>query len=364
MVRLADKLSCTGCESCAEICAKGAISMQMDEEGFLYPKIDTRACVNCGRCAQVCPVLNFRNIDDNPICYAGRSSDRSLVNKSSSGGIFSELALCVLNKNGVVIGAAYDNKDLSVRHIVITSKAELCNLRGAKYVQSRILGIYIAAKEFLDKGLDVLFSGTPCQIAGLKAYLRKDYKNLLTVDLICHGVPPIRLYEQLLKYLRDAHGDVKSVSFRDKAHGWRARAITGCYEDGIKIREEDDGNIYLKAFLEHLSLRPCCEACKFNNGQSGSDITLGDFWGIRNEVQEFDDDQGVSAIIVHSQKGLALLSSRNIEHKLVNLEQIARHNPSYRQARVHDYRRQTFLKLAYKSGMTIAYKTAIGIRKP
>lgn len=364
MLSLSNKLTCTGCGACAPACPRGAIKLLPDVEGFCYPVIDECLCNGCGRCTRTCPLSTLRQRDITPTCYAARSKDTKLVAESSSGGIFSELAIKTIESGGVVFGAAYDENNLIVRHIAVDRLNEMSKLRGSKYVQSDVNGVYKEVKHFLGEKRPVLFSGTPCQVAGLLAYLREPADLLLTVDVICHGVPPPKLFDQLKEDLSKTHGRLIGISFRDKTEGWSSRAITGWYADGSKIRERGELNAYFKAFIAHLSLRKSCERCMFNDGKSGADITLGDFWGIGNVLPEFNDDLGTSAVIIHTPKGEESFLATNSIHKEVRLSDITPYNPSYCAERHPDKERDKFMRHVYKKGLVRATYKSSRIRGP
>lgn len=306
-----------------------------------------------------------RTRDATPICYAAKSNDGQLVLESSSGGLFSEFALSVLGCGGAVFGAAYVGKDLDVKHIAVESTDELFKLRGSKYVQSEVGETYRRVKEVLESGRHVLFSGTPCQIAGLKAYLCKDYDLLLTIEVICHGVPSPKLFDELKREMAERHGALMSISFRDKSEGWSSRAITGWYATGEKIRERGDLNDYFKVFIAHLTLRHSCEGCLFNDGKSGADITLGDFWGVGRQIEELsNDDTGVSAVILHTEKGVAAFSQLKCYKHAARLRDIALCNPSYQASRKADKNRNAFMSLAIDRGVHVATRTYGRVLRP
>lgn len=364
MDSLSNALTCTGCGACASVCPKGAIQLLPDVEGFCYPVVNKCQCNGCGLCVRTCPLTAPRHRDASPTCYAARSRDADLVAKSSSGGIFSELATKTIQQGGVVFGASYCGDSLTVRHIGVDRLSELSRLRGSKYVQSYVDGTYEEVKSLLDAQRPVLFSGTPCQIAGLLAYLRNPSNMLLTVEVICHGVPPPKLFNLLKEDMARAHGKLIGISFRDKTDGWTSRAITGWYAGGAKIREHGALNAYFKAFIAHLSLRKCCERCMFNDGKSGADITLGDFWGIDRVLPEFNDDLGVSAVIIHTLKGKTAFESIGSICKEVRLSDITPYNPSYCAERYPDKERDKFMRHVYKNGIVQTANKSPRLRKP
>ena len=221
MIEITEQVKCTGCSACANICPKQCISMVADLEGFLYPSVDTKECINCGLCEKICPILKKNPIkSDDIIAYAAMLNNTDIRLESSSGGVFTAIAESVIDKNGVVFGAELD-ENFNVIHTYVETKEELKKFRGSKYVQSVIGETYKRAKGFLDQGRFVLFTGTPCQIGGLYAYLNKDYDNLITQDLICHGVPSPMVWRKYLEFREDiSHAGVRRMSFRHKKYGW------------------------------------------------------------------------------------------------------------------------------------------------
>ncbi len=289
---------CSGCRVCEKICPKNAIEMKEDERGFFYPIVNYDKCVKCGICRKKCPINN-EEIEKEITAYAAYNKDEEIRLKSSSGGIFTIFANYVLENNGVVIGAALDDEFL-VEHIVVENKKDLEKLRSSKYVQSNIKDSYEKTKEFLEEGRLVYFSGTPCQIEGLKAYLPKEYKNLITQDIICHGVPSPKAWKGYLKHKHNQN--IKSIHFRNKEKGsWGDYHLKFEYENGKKyIHHKDD--FFMKLFLGDLILRESCYQCKFKKVNRVSDFTLADFWGINNIDKSMNDEKGTSLLLVNSNK--------------------------------------------------------------
>jgi ferredoxin len=325
MIKLQKNADCCGCNACMQSCHLKCISMQEDHEGFLYPKVDLEHCIGCGLCEKVCPVINQAEVRQPLRCYAAKNKNEEIRRQSSSGGIFTLLAENILNQKGVVFGVRFD-ENWEVIHDYIETKEKLALFRGSKYVQSRIGESYLQVKQFLEKGRWVLFSGTPCQIAGLKLFLRKEYDNLLTIDFICHGVPSPKVWRMYLDELiydqykkrkktvlhpklerKDA---ILSINFRDKTNGWKKfnfalqySPTIGGTQNTVSLSESLHKNIFMRGFLDNLYLRPSCYACPSKSLKSGSDITIGDLWGIQNINSAFDDDKGISAIMINTKKG-------------------------------------------------------------
>ena len=324
--------------------------MKEDNEGFLYPVVDTSVCIDCGRCKRICPVLDSSKQAATPKAYAAKANDETIRLSSSSGGIFTLIAEKVLKEGGVVFGCRM-NDSLEAEHVCVSSIQDLGALRGSKYVQSRIGNTYTKAKEFLLDGQRVLFSGTPCQISGLRAYLGRDYDNLLTVEVICHGAPSPAVWRN---YIQDRFPGAQRVSFREKTLGWKNYhfEVNGgehsvCYTD----------NDYLRLFLDNVTLRPSCHSCKSKSGRSGADITLGDFWGIEKVLPEFDDDKGCSVVLVNSERGGEVLKGLDIEMVAVDLSAAVAGNPAYdHSVRPHINRAYFFSKLSRCGSFSRAFE--------
>lgn len=336
MLDLKDKAQCCGCASCAQVCPKQCITMQADNEGFLYPQINQEQCIHCGLCEKSCPVLNVQpEAEGNPKAYAAYSKDADQRLRSSSGGIFSLLAEQTLDAGGIVIGAEMTEDCRAVQHAVIESKDALYRLQGSKYLQSQIGTTYTQAKQYLVQGRKVLFSGTPCQIEGLRSYLKKDDENLLCVDLICHGVPSPKLWA---KYIDDqekhAGAQVQRTFFRHKKYGWKTYAVLFEFSNNTAYERIFLKDPYMQMFLQNLCLRPSCYQCKFKKKHRVSDITLADFWGCKNVCPEIDDDQGLSAVMVHSGKGQKAIDALQdqAKWKTVDVMQAMVGNPSMTQS--------------------------------
>ncbi|MEE0997300.1 MAG: Coenzyme F420 hydrogenase/dehydrogenase, beta subunit C-terminal domain [Paludibacteraceae bacterium] len=304
--------------------------MNEDCEGFLYPKVDSAACVDCGLCEKVCPVINQGYTIVPLATYAAKNKDEKIRYKSSSGGIFTLIAEQILADGGVVFGARY-NENWEVIHDYTETFEGLEAFRGSKYVQSVIADNYKYAKQFLLEGRKVLFSGTPCQIAGLKKFLCKEYENLLTVEVVCHGVPSPKVWRDYLQYKRAQHVVGKNtvsssinelpvitgISFRDKTKGWEKFGFKICYaaseaaENSVsksayivncEITPFNE-DVFMRGFLKNLYLRPSCYHCVARLGKSGADIAIADYWGIQRIHPELDDDKGVNLVLINTQKG-------------------------------------------------------------
>ena len=324
-----DKSSCCGCEACRNICPQRCITMREDLEGFVYPEVDVEACVDCNLCEAVCPVL-YPGERRLPVeAFAARTFDESVRTVSSSGGIFSCLAEQILDRGGVVFGARFDEKWRVVHDYAETQEA-IVRFRGSKYVQSRIGDTYLQAERFLKAGREVLFTGTSCQIAGLKRFLRREYDNLLAVDVICHGVPSPKVWRRYLDdRTKGGTEKISSVSFRDKLWGWRDFSLKIACEHQL-YRECFKVDPFFGLFLENLILRPSCYFCLFKGGRSCSDMTLGDFWGIEQVHSWFDDNRGCSAVLVYDSAKRSLLDRADI--RKVTYDQVLAGNPAIERA--------------------------------
>lgn len=307
--RIVPKENCSGCSACYSACPSNAISMQRDGEGFLYPIIDLEKCTDCGLCRRICPVLNKDNKKEHgldPVCYAAWNKDESVRMDSSSGGIFSSLAKYVLKNNGFVCGASFDNEN-QLKHIIISNEKDLPKIRGAKYLQSEIGNVFYDIQKLLQDNKNVLFAGTPCQVAGLNAFLRKEYDRLITVDVVCHGTPSPLVFDRYIKDIEQSAGEkIEEIKFRDKSTGWKTYSLSLGGKGKSQIYKNIfDQNDFGRGFLSNLYLKPLCTECPFTSIHRNSDITLGDFWGIWNYKKELDDDKGTSLVLVNSVKGAA-----------------------------------------------------------
>ena len=304
------KEECCGCGACAAVCSNGAIDMRKDEEGFLYPVVADDKCVECGACVSICRAGAGKiKASDNVSAFAAYCIDESIRKSSSSGGIFSILAEEVLRHGGVVYGAAFDER-FSVKHIAVDNVSELPRLRGSKYVQSDIGDCFADVKRNVLAGRQVLFSGTPCETAGMLNYLGGRHENLLTVDLVCHGVPSPAVWDAYVREICGAkdYADIKRISFRDKTISWREYSVLFVFKDNTEHRRAMKDDHYMQGFLRDLYLRPSCHACRFKGDNRTSDITLADFWGIEKVMPEMYDGRGTSLILTNTKKGLKFLA--------------------------------------------------------
>lgn len=303
------KKNCCNCAACKNICPNKAITTEPDEDGYVFPKINRELCTECGLCNEVCDFQKTSINGNVPLfTYAAINKDRGILINSASGGVFGALASFIFDKNGVVFGCAYDDK-MNPKHICIDSLSDLKKIQGSKYVQSDINNTYTQVKTYLKNGKWVLFTGTPCQIAALKSYLKKDYSRLLTADLICHGVPNADFFKGYIRHLEDKlKGKVIDFKFRDKSKGWGLRG---------KVVYKKHGNVFCKTifpidsyyynyFLGGYTYRESCYECKYACGIRVGDFTIGDYWGVEKFHPEIERRGGVSVLLVNSQKGAML----------------------------------------------------------
>lgn len=319
MILYEKKKDCCGCGACLNACPKDAISMYQDEYGYIYPKIDQGKCVECGLCTQSCRFSNSKTVVPR-IVYAAANQNYNEIMNAASGGVFTAVATEFLKKGGVVFGATllFMDGHVNPKHIQINSVDELWKLQGSKYVQSEIGLTYREANKYLQAGQSVLFSGTPCQIAGLKSYLKKDYEGLYTVDLICHGVPSGVLFDDYIQYKNKMlGGKAINFKFRDKSRGWGMNTSLEYIKANQKkiIYTPARLESYCSLFLDGVTYRENCYSCPYAKSERIGDITVGDYWGVENAHPElandpaFEESKGISCILVNSEKGQELCNS-------------------------------------------------------
>lgn len=401
MINIINKEDCVGCNACVQRCPRQCISMSADEQGFLYPKVDASLCIECGLCEKVCPVINQADAREPIAVYAARNNDPEIVRTSSSGGIFYALAKYIIDEGGVVFGARF-NDDWEVIHDWTETVDGLKAFQGSKYVQSRIGECYIKAEQFLKQGRKVLFSGTPCQLAGLRLFLRKDYGDLLhSIDVVCHGVPSPLVWKDYLQYISLPKGatagkntvlsslnvkpTIVGISFRDKRLGWEKYgfavryattegsginsvlqpAIRKSSDENIQLIEDYEPfskNIFMQGFLKDLYLRPSCYKCPAKCGKSHSDITMADFWGIKNHYPELYSEKGVSLVQVNSDYGIEIV--KNVEfiiHEVSYLDALSG-NLSIIRSVFKPKQYLLFWREYYKCGISAIQKVLIKIK--
>lgn len=314
---------CTACFSCVDKCPQRCISVYENEEGFLFPQVDSTKCTDCKICVNHCHALGSKAEVEKKEAYFGRASEESVFKTGSSGGAFAAVVEAYKSSDTYIFGAAYNNdKEFYVSHIEAPGDnyQSLCK---SKYVISDMQGAYKKALNRLEAGNKVIFVGTPCQIGGLKSFLNKDFENLLTLDFICHGVPSARILKEHLLFIeKKMNKKIMKVDFRSKKLGWRKHCLYIEFADGSFYNEVFRRDYYFNLFMAYSDLRQCCFKCQYSNKKHQSDITLADFWGINNYNTEIDDDKGHSLLIPNNAKGTATIDLI-IDKKTMNLSQIS-----------------------------------------
>ena len=396
MIKIIEKTDCCGCTSCVQRCPKHCISLREDSEGFLYPQVDENACIGCGLCEKVCPILSPQDKITPVSVLAAKNRNEQERMDSSSGGVFLPLARKFIESGGVVFGAVYDEA-WEVHHVYTEIIEGVYPMMGSKYLQSRIENTYQKAAYFLKQGREVMFVGSPCQIAGLRGYLRhKDFPNLLAVDFVCHGVPSPGVWRRYLAEtysreetekqsrrqatagkntvlysslnLKSPIGDIK---FRDKYEsGWkkfrfvvRPKSASKADKNSVLSSAIHDTNPFMRGFLTDIYLRPSCYACKCKKGASHSDLTIADFWGIDTVAPDFDDDKGVGLVFVNTSKGNDHFSRLDMETFPSTLQVAIQHNGAFNgSTKAHPKRAKFFSLIA--EGKTVEQAVAACLHIP
>lgn len=350
MEQILEKNKCTGCSACMNICPKSCIEMTRDEEGFEYPVINQDACVDCKLCQKTCPIINRWNmvdVYDEPEIYAAWSPNIAIRLESTSGGIFTELARGILAEGGYVCGARY-NENFGVEHFIINDEEGLNALRQSKYVQSRVGYIYRDIEKLLKEDKKVMFVGSPCEVAGLASFLKKDYENLVLVDFVCRGTNSPKAYESYITFIEKKYkSKIKRVWFKNKKYGWNRFATRIELENGKVYTKDRYSDCYMRGYLErNLFIRPSCETCNFKEIPRKSDISLADFWGIGKYDRALDTDQGTSLVFINSSRGKSCFVNilHNIIYKREKLEHALEGNGCILNSVKLNSRRETFYK--------------------
>lgn len=396
MIHITDKKNCCGCSACVQRCPKQCIRLEEDTEGFLYPQVDEETCIKCGLCEKVCPILNQADkLSVLEVLAVKNPNDEERMN-SSSGGVFLPLAREVINQGGIVFGAVYD-ESWEVHHVYSEKIEDVYPMMGSKYLQSKIGNSFKDAERFLKQGREVLFVGSPCQIAGLRTYLRnKQYPNLLAVDFLCHGVPSPGVWR---RYLAETYGgyDAKEqsrlqatagknsvllsslnatspigdIKFRDKCEsGWkkyrfvvRQKSASKADQNTVLSSDIHYDNPFMLGFLSDIYLRPSCYACKCKNGVNHSDMTIADFWGINQVAPEFDDDKGVGLVLLNTKKGEDYFSRLSMNVLPSTLEQAHFYNGGFNEhTKAHPKRDKFFMLI--ENGKIVKSAVEICLRLP
>ena len=356
---LIDREKCSGCTACANICPKHCIQMLPDKEGILYPEIEKSQCIECKLCEKVCPV--DKTIKNVPLdTYAVKNKNDDIRKRSTSGAMFSVLAMYVLEKKGVVFGCKF-NDELEAEHYFAENYEELEQFRGAKYVQSKLNDSFKKVEEFLKQDRFVLFTGTPCQVAGLDSYLGKEYEKLIKCDIVCHSVPSPKALDKYINMLEENFtSKAKEVYFRCKdMYGWKKSNIKVVFKNGKKYEECLYNTPFMKGFNRGLFNRPSCGKCSFKDFKGVSDVTIADYWGIENVDKEFDDNTGVSLVFINSQKGGKILNilKDKIEYIETSVESAIQKNPFViTSSPVHKNRKEFFDRLDSEKFSDLVYE--------
>lgn len=324
-----DYEKCTGCGACVQRCPKRCISWTQREFGFRYPQIDKDACVNCGQCEKVCPIDKALEVSAEQKAYAAVHKDDEVLAKSTSGGAFTAIADAVFAQGGIVYGAAMLD-GMQVKHIRTSGKDDFEGLRSSKYLQSDTGTTYQMVEQDLKQGKTVLYSGTPCQIDGLKNFLGKDYENLYTVDIVCHGVGSQAYFDKYMDYARERYGKIKALRFRSKEYaGWSCGGVvvvdsSDCLK---KIPYRDFDNYYYSYFLSGDIYRKSCYSCKYANTNRVGDFTLGDYWGVEALNLPLQTENGCSLLLVNNRHAMQLLDEiESLDRVETTVEQAAHCN--------------------------------------
>ena len=350
MKSLDDKAKCCGCSACSAACPTGCIEMLPDEEGFFYPQINKERCVSCGICSSVCPIENgfIECNKENISAFVVQNKDRIVLKESTSGGAFSAIASTVIAKGGVVYGASLD-ESFRACHKAVSTIEDLKALRNSKYLQSEIsVSTYCEVKAELEKGRLVCFSGTPCQIAGIKCFLKEDYENLITIDVVCRAVPSPMVFQKYLSYIRvRLRSEIKKIRFRDKRYGYQFSTMAIYDETGrVNYSRGIESDPWLRAFFSNICDRPSCHECVFRTKYRNSDVTLWDCFHVENYSNSISPKDGASCVLIHSQKGKTIFAeaSQRLVYTEVVPEDLRVSSKEYSTSIIKNPRRQEFFK--------------------
>lgn len=342
--------NCTGCGACVQRCPKQCISWATKEFDFRYPRVDEATCINCGLCEKVCPIDKELKVPTAQKAYAAVHKDSSVLEKSTSGGAFTALADTIFSQGGVVYGAAMLN-DMQVKHIRTENRTAFAELRSSKYLQSDTGTTYQMVEQDLKQGKVVLYSGTPCQIDGLKCFLRKEYENLYTADIVCHGVGSQAYFDRYMEFAKERYGKIKALRFQSKEYaGWSCGGgvvVVGTSNSEKKIPYRDFDNYYYSYFLSGDIYRKCCYSCKYANTKRVGDFSLGDYWGVEALNLPLQTENGCSLLLVNNERAKKLLETVvDLDKVETTIEQAAHCNkqlnepsrlPESRQKRIEEY---------------------------
>lgn len=370
-VEIVQRDQCTGCMMCGDICPQNAIQFHDQYDGFWYPTVDEEKCISCGLCMKKCPQMVNNNLKEaiEVEYYGVKSKSEKTRWESTSGGFFTELALEWMSESGICCGAIYDSNN-QVYHSIESDINGIENLRQSKYVQSNTEGIFKEVKRFLDTENKVLFCGTPCQVEALLKFLNKDYDNLLTLDFVCCGICSPGVYNQYLKMLEEEYkSKIKRIWFKNKADGWRSIGTRIEFENRKVYFRTGNRDLYMTAFVnDALSMRESCQNCKYRKIPHNSDLTVADFWGIEKIDPQFDDNKGVSAVFVNTQKGKKWFKKTipSLDYFETTIDDIAKGNFTIYRPKQINPNRKAFFELMYQTSFKNAmrvYGSYKGIKK-
>ncbi len=352
MIRITDRTNCCGCEACVNVCPQNCIEFFFDEEGFGYPKVDTRKCTGCNLCEEICPMSKSKENDaDLLLGFIGKTNNEEILRSSASGGVFTQAAMNFLRDGGIVYGVAY-NSNFSVSHIRFAKEEELYKLSGSKYVQSRMGDVYVQITNDLKNGKKVLFCGTPCQVNGVKSFIGNN-DRLITIDIVCHAVPSPLLWKCYVSDMNNKYsGMIKNYNMRDKKYGYQFSHFIAY---GDKEKEVYKGgtffNQYLRAFFSGICNRPSCYKCRFKTIKRNSDITLGDCFYAR-EYGASDKD-GACIIVIHTINGKEIIDNADIQRIPIEINTIVKRSKEITYSTEEDYRRKAFFEDLNKHNVNI-----------
>lgn len=355
-----DKVSvqeCAICGACINACPVDAISLDKVHLDFRYPQINEDICIHCSQCEKACPILGNKGKpgEGYPVAFAAKSENDPMRMRSSSGGVFYELADQMLRDGGYVCGAVFDDK-FHVKHILSNAKEDMLRMMGSKYAQSDVGYCYREVKDVLEKGCKVLFSGCPCQVAGLRTFLGKEYPNLVLVELICHGIPSDHMLQTYIGMQERKYGArLTRMEFRNKKKGWHNSSVRMEFGHHRTYSKPEAADAYMNGFLGSVTLKPTCYQCHFRNFTAGSDIILGDFWGAEVELP-VDDNKGISAILVNSGKGMDVLDRCNLTLTPANVETVIKYNRNLLCSAAPSPQRSSFYASADTNGLEEAIR--------
>lgn len=356
-----EKSECCGCTACYAKCPQHAIEMKVDEKGFLYPEIDTSKCIECQICKTVCDFKNKNVKNENRIkqeVWALKHKDSEVLKKSSSGGAFTAISDLILKNKGRVAGVIL-NENLLAQHLIVDNATQRNDMCGSKYMQSELRNVYCEVKTSLENNIPVLFTGTPCQVAGLKLFLGNvDISNLYTCDFICHGVVSPLLFREYIKFIeKKSHKKVANHIFRSKIHGW-GHTEGNIFIDGTKDFDSFESQLHKTVFYADLGERPSCYFCKYTSIERCSDITLGDYWGIKETMPEFYSNEGVSVILVNTNKGKKIINglSDEVELRKAQIKDVVGKQPQLEHPVHNNPEKEKFWNCLTKKGYIKAVK--------